>query len=490
MFLSDIEGEKMSSFKAVAIAISVLSLSSSALADMKEFYAHRALGFQKALASDLFEHLAQSAPQEQTYSQRINHSDAKDMRIFQQRYWFNDSYATSPNAPVVFYVCGEATCSEAEMVQTVLDNARKLGAYGVALEHRYYGKSQPFTSLTTENLKYLTIENALADLASFEEFAKEKYGLKGKWISAGGSYPGALSAFYRATYPEEVSGALASSAPVQAKENFEDYDRHVFEVAGTECATVIRAVVKSAEDSLSDDKKLSAIKKAFAAEAITDADDFLYLIADVGASAVQYGLHDEFCKALVGTGGDVNAATTAYGNFAQRVYAMFGVTAFEFSFESAENTDPDAYLSGFGYRQWMYQSCTEFGFFQNAYHDPAYSVRSARINPEYHRNLCKRLFGIDQPVNTAATNARYYAKIQSTASNILLTNGSEDPWSLLGINPELGNNTNPALTAILIQGTAHCADLHGQLVTDSPALHAAKQKFLDLAAEWVRADAR
>lgn len=35
----------------------------------------------------------------------------------------------------------------------------------VALEHRFYGKSQPFTDLKTENLKYLSSEQALSDIA-------------------------------------------------------------------------------------------------------------------------------------------------------------------------------------------------------------------------------------------------------------------------------------------------------------------------------------
>jgi hypothetical protein len=281
-------------------------------------------------------------------------------------------------------------------------------------------------------------------------------------------------------YPNMIDGALASSAPVQARENFEDYDRHVFEVAGPECATSIRQVVKMAEDALSDPAQFTAIKKAFAAEVIVDNDDFLYLIADVGASAVQYGMKDQFCNALA-TNADV---LKAYGDFAQQVYTMWGVDALGFSAQSAENLDPNSYLAGFGMRQWMYQSCTQFGFFQNAYHDAAYSVRSPRINPTYHRNLCKRLFGFDQPVDIAGTNQTYYAPILSGATKILMTNGSQDPWSLLGISDPNGNNTNPNLTVMLIDGAAHCDDLRATKATTSTSVAAAKAKFSELAASW------
>ena len=32
---------------------------------------------------------------------------------------------------------------------------------------RYYGESSPFTNMTTENLRYLTLKNSIADLVRF-----------------------------------------------------------------------------------------------------------------------------------------------------------------------------------------------------------------------------------------------------------------------------------------------------------------------------------
>ncbi|KAK6125729.1 hypothetical protein DH2020_040533 [Rehmannia glutinosa] len=48
--------------------------------------------------------------------------------------------------------------------------AKKFGAVVVSLEHRYYGKSSPFQSLTTENLRYLSSKQALFDLAVFRQY--------------------------------------------------------------------------------------------------------------------------------------------------------------------------------------------------------------------------------------------------------------------------------------------------------------------------------
>lgn len=48
--------------------------------------------------------------------------------------------------------------------------AKKFGAAVVSPEHRYYGKSSPFESLTTENLRFLSSKQSLFDLAVFRQY--------------------------------------------------------------------------------------------------------------------------------------------------------------------------------------------------------------------------------------------------------------------------------------------------------------------------------
>ena len=79
--------------------------------------------------------------------------------------------------------------------------------------------------MSVASLKYLSSRQALADASYFATLMAEKYGMtaKNRWISFGGSYSGALSAWLRLLYPAQIAGAVATSAPVEAIEDFTDY---------------------------------------------------------------------------------------------------------------------------------------------------------------------------------------------------------------------------------------------------------------------------
>lgn len=76
--------------------------------------------------------------------------------------------------------------------------------------------------MSTENLVYLSSEQALADLAEFISNIKTKYNIPptAKWVAFGGSYPGSLAAWLRMKYPHLVHAAISSSGPLLAKIDF------------------------------------------------------------------------------------------------------------------------------------------------------------------------------------------------------------------------------------------------------------------------------
>jgi pimeloyl-ACP methyl ester carboxylesterase len=422
---------------------------------------------------------------EDTYLQKTDHFNQADSRTFRQRYFIDSSFAKFPQdrAPVLFVICGEATCGGANSSDYVNLLAKRIGAHRVALEHRYYGYSQPFRTLDSQHLTYLSTAQALEDLADFQRYAMGTLGLRGKWIALGGSYPGSLSAFYRLKHPELVAGSLASSAPVLSKANFEEYDRHVAQVAGPICLNAIQSAIVEIERKLSSRSESKALKRLFNSELILNDDDFLFVVADMAAVAIQYGFQKQFCDSLV-DGLSKGKVVEAYARVGIDMFSRFGIAPVQASFQGAESTDPNDYLGWAGMRSWMYQSCTEYGYFQVAYSRPAESARSSRISLSYHHQVCKRLFGINQPVNEFRTNQIYYQQLFSSGvKNVFFTNGNNDPWSLLSItsgNPDVFRN--PALNFFSIPGAAHCEDLGSR---STPELVQARTFFESLISKWL-----
>ena len=97
--------------------------------------------------------------------------------------------------------------------------AHKYSGCIVSLEHRWcrtaaakatacsyiprrYGESIPADITSSDDLETLSVEQALADAAAFVAFVTRTW-LQQKelvWVSVGGSYPGALSAWFREKY--------------------------------------------------------------------------------------------------------------------------------------------------------------------------------------------------------------------------------------------------------------------------------------------------
>lgn len=147
-------------------------------------------------------------PQEYYYDAHIDHFDnhGADSETYKMRYLVDDTYFDKDNGPIIFYAGNEGD------VWTFFDNsgfmtttlAEKFGALVVFGEHRYFGTSMPFgdESFEKENLKYLTVEQAMMDYVEFMlDFKNEHDLLDRAVIVGGGSYGGMLSAWLRMKYP-------------------------------------------------------------------------------------------------------------------------------------------------------------------------------------------------------------------------------------------------------------------------------------------------
>lgn len=185
------------------------------------------------------------------FTQIVDHYNYQSTQTYQQRYWYIDNYFNPKAGPVFLYICGEYTCPGVpEARQWVVTLAQRLQGLILVVEHRYYGKSMPFgnDSMKLENMVHLNSEQALSDLAYFIEQMTEKgehrIAPDSPWITIGGSYPGAMSAWFRYKYPHLTIGAIASSAVILAIEDMKDFDEQMYSsstLSGDFCSQAINA---------------------------------------------------------------------------------------------------------------------------------------------------------------------------------------------------------------------------------------------------------
>lgn len=414
------------------------------------------------------------------FKQDLDHFNSSDSRTFDQKYLENTDFYNNSHI-LILYIEGEQALGDYSVdyfFHTTL--AREYGAALYALEHRFYGSSVPFDSLETKNLAYLTTEQALADIAKFLDMIISKFLAPRdirKVLVVGGSYAGVLSSLFRAFYPQYASISLASSAPVLAKADFFEYDMAVADGLGESCANLTSLVSKQVEAAINQ-YGLNYTQEMFGCSVFTDRIDFLCLIADIPSYLVQYSnsfppidntsLLNYYCSFL-SSPDNGETEMDRFINFFINIFLALDQSTCDETAPSREIfTD---YNSENWIRVWMYQTCTEYGYFQTAPKNNP--VRSKEITMEYYQELCNYAFDNTTHLDTDATNARF-GGLNSYATDVMFTNGQKDPWSRLGITnsffPDDEDKRKDWMVKVILNGS-HCDDLGTPSIDDSVSLN-------------------
>lgn len=107
--------------------------------------------------------------------------------------------------------------------------------------------------------------------------------------------------------------------------------------------------------------------------------------------------------------------------------------------------------AGGGGRQWVYQTCVEFGFYQTSDAPSAKQPFGTMFPLSFSLQQCEDIYGISGP-NVNWTNSMYGGQ-KIKGMNIVFTNGDIDPWHALSVLP--GMEPSVSVEAILVHGTAH-----------------------------------
>ncbi|XP_071067174.1 thymus-specific serine protease [Dasypus novemcinctus] len=451
---------------------------------------------------------AAAPPKEGWLEQPLDPFNASDGRCFLQRYWVNDQHWTGPDGPVFLHLGGEGSLWPGSVMRGhPAALAPALGALVVGLEHRFYGLSVPAGGLEVAQLRYLSSRHALADVGAARLALSRLFNVSASspWICFGGSYAGSLAAWARLKFPHLIFASVASSAPVRAVLDFSEYNdvvsrslRNAAIGGSSECRAAAAAAFAEVERRL---RSGAAARAELRAELgacgplgrVEDQAELLGQLQALVGGAVQYDgqagaplsvrqlcgllLADRSnCSRLGPYGGLRRAAQIVMRSLGQRCLSVSRAEMV------AQLRDTAAPVSGVGDRQWLYQTCTEFGFYVTC-EDPGCPFSQLPALPS-QLDLCEQVFGLSASsvARAVARTNSYYGGQSPGATQVLFVNGDADPWHVLSVAQALG----PSEAALLIPDASHCLDMAPERPSDPPSLRLARQKIFQQLQTWLR----
>ena len=131
----------------------------------------------------------------------------------------------------------------------------------------------------------------------------EELGREPDWITVGGSYPGALSAWFKHLYPNHAIGSWSSSGVIHPTANFVDFDHSLYTStlkSGDLCPNTVRDQTAWAEERFLTEEGRQELCDIFEIDlANLHQFDFFFFLADNYTIGVQYGNRTGLCDMLM-----------------------------------------------------------------------------------------------------------------------------------------------------------------------------------------------
>lgn len=399
--------------------------------------------------------------------------------------------------------------------------AKEFGAIMLAVEHRYYGGADfdGVPDFTTENLKYHTSRQALADLNQFWGWISPQLPAVSEVVVFGGSYPGSLSAWARKLYPKSFRASVASSAPLLAQANFVGYNDVVASaltapsVGGSpECLATyskghaeLKEMMKTAEGRRAVEKKFNLCGY----NPLDDENNIAYWAGQDGIVATIPQYNSAACEH---TNCNMKLFCGNLSIMSKSTVSAIDALQLMFDFQSQENeargqaapectdasyakyvdgmkrtekvsgTDPKA---GDQFRRlWTFQTCNEFGWYQTCETGSNCPYTQGFNTIHWALDICNLLFDMspgDVLHNIDKTNQFYGGAAYPGATYTVFPNGEVDPWhwesTLVG--------EDPTVDAIFVKGASHCEWMHAVQPGMPGMLIEAKKAIQNKIASWL-----
>lgn len=259
-------------------------------------------------------------------------------------------------------------------------------------------------------MKYLTVDQALADIAQFLMYKKSEPSLNatGGVILVGGSYAGTMTTWFRQKYPHLSNGGWASSAPLYAKLDFFEYKEIVSSainsVGGQKCYQRIFDVFQKMNSLIYSErvdriKSLFRICDNFTGRNKYDVWNLFDIMANVLSGVVQNhvrgSIENACAEILTDTANSLTDTETGFMHgfalFFQKKLSLSSGRCIPINYNDNLKSVLSNAFSGGAIRQWLYQTCSSFGWYQTS--ASKQQIFGSSIPVDLYLRLCLDLFG-------------------------------------------------------------------------------------------------
>jgi len=427
------------------------------------------------------------------YTQILDHFSFRPegYQTFQQKYLVNAKHWGGPQSHSPIFVCmGDEIPIETVFHSSgfMMENAPHFRALLVYIEHRYYGSSMPFGSpeesfKNASTLGYFNSQQALADFATvILDLKKNMSAENSPVIVVGGSYGGMLAAWFRLKYPHIAIGALSSSAPILYFDDITPHDAYAtvvtrdFRSVSESCYNTIRESWTEIDKVASQPGGLEILSKTFNACQPFNTDWLVGRLISTYRMAAQYGGVKGLCKAIDGLPkGSDNLARIAAGVTLSHNKSL----CFDF-----QQYGPNSSKLGWDSKGWSWQTCTEIVIPLSPY--PNGTIFAPHVfDLKNYSEKCKSLYGVLPRANWITTefgghNIRRVLK--RFASNIIFSNGLQDPYSSGGVLQSISES----IIALTTDEGIHCQDMHYSSNQDPESIREQRSKEVEIITKWIK----
>ncbi|RDX48552.1 peptidase S28 [Lentinus brumalis] len=451
------------------------------------------------------------------FDQLIDHNNHK-LGTFKQRYWHSYEFY-EPGGTIVLMTPGEVS---ADGFTGYLTNSTINGMImqatngaGIVLEHRFFGKSNPYPDLSVKSLRVHTIQQSIDDLEYFAKNVKlpmpggdKVTPDKAPWIMIGGSYPGALVSYAMHNKPGLFWAGYSSSGVVQAIGHFWGYFEPIRQSMPKNCSADVEAVIGYV-DKILDSGNATAIhdmKAIFGLEGIAHDDDFGAAMKlpfnywqEGSIESESVGFY-QFCDALEvdkgksapASGWGLDHALKAWGAFWKDGFynAACGNSTAEACFGTHDPTSSswnNTELSDG--RSWNWLLCNQFGFWMIGASEGHPTLVSRHLTAQYNERGCQYDFpgAFEGPKKLSILNAlavnKAYGGWNVTTDRLIFANGQRDPWREATVAADGASFPKNDLQPHLLSDGFHCSDM---LASEgkSKAVKEVQDKAVEYMTKW------